>query len=126
MTTEKSIEMIDEYLLEPNNINKEWVECLQLCKQALAENEQLKAEIETLKTNNHSLCLTLQNRARVERAEAIKEFWEKLKTEARLRNHTNYGKNELATVHNEGVIITRKHTLVCGDNLVKEMVGDKE
>ena len=35
MDKEKAIEMIDEYLLEPNNINKEWVECLQLCKQAL-------------------------------------------------------------------------------------------
>lgn len=38
--------MIDEYLLEPNNINKEWVECLQMCKQALAENEQSKKSLE--------------------------------------------------------------------------------
>ena len=35
MTIEKAIEMITEYISEPNNINKEWVECLILCKKAL-------------------------------------------------------------------------------------------
>ena len=35
MTTEKAIKMIDEYLVEPNNINKEWVEVLEMCKEAL-------------------------------------------------------------------------------------------
>ena len=35
MTTEKAIKMIDEYLLEPNSIHKDWVECLRLCRQAL-------------------------------------------------------------------------------------------
>lgn len=44
MNTEKAIKMIDEYLLEPNSIHPEWVKCLQLCKQALVENEKLKAE----------------------------------------------------------------------------------
>lgn len=71
-------------------------------------------------------CDTLNVKLKTAKFEAIKEFWDKLKTEARLRNHTNYGKNELATAHNEGVIIARKHTLVCGDNLVKEMTEQKE
>ena len=37
MTKEKATAMIDEYLLEPNNISKEWVECLKLCREALKE-----------------------------------------------------------------------------------------
>ena len=39
MTVEKAIRMIDEYLTEPHSINKEWVECLLLCREAL---EKLK------------------------------------------------------------------------------------
>lgn len=35
MTIEKAIEMIDEYLLEPNNISREWVACLKLCRHLL-------------------------------------------------------------------------------------------
>lgn len=46
MTTEKVIQMIDEYLLEPNSIHKDWVEALQMCKKALVECEGLRAEIE--------------------------------------------------------------------------------
>jgi hypothetical protein len=60
------------------------------------------------------------------KAEAIKEFAERLKTEAKLRNHTNYGANKQAVSYNEGVIETRKFMLVCIDTLVKEMVGDTE
>lgn len=60
------------------------------------------------------------------KAEAIKEFAERLKTEAKLRNHTNYGANKQAVSYNEGVIETRKFMLVCIDNLVKEMMGDTE
>ena len=66
-----------------------------------------KAEIETLKTNNTSLCVTLQSRARVERAEAIKAFAERLKEKFVSRN----------TLQNAMV-----HAKV--DNLVKEMVGE--
>ena len=55
MTNEKAIEMIGEYLLEPNNINKEWVEVLEMCKQALAENNRQKAEIERLQKENESI-----------------------------------------------------------------------
>lgn len=49
MTKEKAIEMINEYLLEPNSIDKNWVEVLKMCKNALVENDKLKAEIEDLK-----------------------------------------------------------------------------
>ncbi len=41
------------------------------------ENMRLGHKIEVLEVNNNSLCLTLSNRARVERAEAIKEFAER-------------------------------------------------
>lgn len=41
MTAKKVIEMIDEYLLEPNNISKEWVECLQVCRQAVIEQSKI-------------------------------------------------------------------------------------
>ena len=37
MTLEKAIEMIDEYLLEPHSIDKDWVEVLTLCKKLLIE-----------------------------------------------------------------------------------------
>ena len=40
MTKERAIKMIDEYLLEPNNICKEWVEVLQMCRQALMQEEK--------------------------------------------------------------------------------------
>lgn len=32
MDYKKYIQMIDEYLQEPNNINLEWVECLTVCR----------------------------------------------------------------------------------------------
>lgn len=35
MTPEKAIEMIDEYLQEPNSIRADWVEALKLCREAL-------------------------------------------------------------------------------------------
>ena len=58
------------------------------------------------------------------KADAIKEFAERLKTEAKLRNHTNHGANKQAVSYNEGVIETRKFMLVCIDNLVKERIGE--
>ena len=45
MTKEKAIEMINEYLLEPNSIDKNWVEALKMCRQALKENENLNVEL---------------------------------------------------------------------------------
>ena len=41
VTSEKAIEMINEYIAEPNSINKDWVEALSLCKTALSERERL-------------------------------------------------------------------------------------
>ena len=35
MEIKKAIEMIDEYLLEPNNISKDWIEVLQMCRTSL-------------------------------------------------------------------------------------------
>lgn len=89
MTIEKAIEMIEEYLLEPNNINKEWVECLQMCKQALVENDQQKAEIERLQKAKEdalkcfirmeSLYKIKCEELEVAKTKAIKEFEERLK-----------------------------------------------
>ena len=39
MKIKKAIEMIDEYLLEPNNIQKDWVEVLKICRCLLVENK---------------------------------------------------------------------------------------
>lgn len=44
MTKERAIAMIDEYLLEPNSIDAEWVEILRMSRDALkatteADNE---------------------------------------------------------------------------------------
>lgn len=55
LTTGKAVSMIDEYLEEPNSINKEWVECMRLCKQALLENVNLKADKEALIAGQESL-----------------------------------------------------------------------
>ena len=49
MTDNKIIELIDDYLTEPHNISKEWVEALVVCRQALIDREKQKAEIERLK-----------------------------------------------------------------------------
>ena len=40
LTTEKAITMIDEYLQEPNNISREWVAVLELCRKALEERDK--------------------------------------------------------------------------------------
>lgn len=50
VTTEKAIRMIDEYLTEPHSVNREWVECLRLCRQALERQTPKKPDTKT--TNN--------------------------------------------------------------------------
>lgn len=40
MTVEKAIEMIDDYLMEPNSINGDWVKVLKMCRAALEEKLQ--------------------------------------------------------------------------------------
>lgn len=37
----KWVDMIDEYLLEPNNINSEWVKCLERCR-GLLKNQLIQ------------------------------------------------------------------------------------
>ena len=78
-----------------------------------AEIERLKKEKDVLSTNNQSLCLTIANRARVERAEAIKEFAERLK-EKTMENIEMYGS------------CTGYGTIENIDNLVKEMEGESK
>ena len=38
----EALKLIDEYLLDRNNISKEWIECLEICKRAILENDRLK------------------------------------------------------------------------------------
>lgn len=71
---------------------------------------ELEAAIETLETNNHSLCMTLANRARTERAEAIKEFAERLKEKSQRYPYYEYGL--VRAVPTDEI-----------DNLVKEMTS---
>lgn len=40
MTIKRAVEMIDEYLMEPNNIDKDWVEVLNLCRKALVSKNK--------------------------------------------------------------------------------------
>ena len=49
MTKQQAIAMIDEYLLEPNNISKEWVECLRLCKEALLETMEADDRVKVVR-----------------------------------------------------------------------------
>lgn len=55
MTKNKAIAMIDEYLLEPNSIHKEWVEILLMCRKALANAGFHEAEINELWQENDIL-----------------------------------------------------------------------
>ena len=65
LTTGKAVSMIDEYLEEPNSINKEWVECMRLCKQALLENVNLKADKEALINGQESLMKHLERKKEI-------------------------------------------------------------
>lgn len=67
MTDEKVIQMIDEYLQEPHSINKEWVEALQICKQALLKGNEIKTEEE-----NHILSVIQGMGVLVDKEELIK------------------------------------------------------
>ena len=78
VATEKAIEMIDEYLLEPNSISKEWIECMRLCKQAILDSESQKAEIERLQKEGLILNKTFMDFVNKKKAETIKEFADRL------------------------------------------------
>lgn len=78
MTIEKALEMIDEYLLEPNSIHRDWIDILNMCKEALVKNEELKAEIERYK----GVIKLLEKDV----AEAYKDFAEELKSMLGVKN----------------------------------------
>ena len=42
MRKDEVLRLIDEYLLDRNNISKEWIECLEICKRTILENDRLK------------------------------------------------------------------------------------
>ena len=122
MNKDKIIEMIDTHLEEPHSISQEWVDALETCKQALIENEKLKAEVVRLEfdlsaqrvfnlTNPKTVAEVakyyISNEDTI-RAEAIKEFAERLKDMS--EDYTDFG-----------------HPYVlCKDvdYLLKEMVGE--
>ena len=68
-------------------------------------------ENDVLKTNCDSMCLSMPNMAKAERAEAIKEFAERLKDEPSIN-----------IAGQEHLVILKTYI----DNLVKEMVGDSK
>ena len=53
MTNERILEMIDEYLTEPHNINKEWVEALLVIKNILIEEEPKISDNDIMKAKEH-------------------------------------------------------------------------
>lgn len=48
MNKNKAIKMIDEYLIEPNSIPREWVECLRFCQECINKVDKLTAYVESL------------------------------------------------------------------------------
>lgn len=80
MTTEKAIEMIDEYLLEPNNIDKMWVEVLELCKEALMKVNSQQTEIDILIRKKETLRDEIaEQQAEIERLrEKIKSLYKEM------------------------------------------------
>jgi hypothetical protein len=121
MTTEKAIEMIDEYLLEPNDIDKAWVEVLEMCKKALLDSDHLKEEIERLNIRNKALTAITKNydwKFAKAKAEAIKEFVERL-------TNTICEKLDQSSDNPDGnnYHITDVYTDI--DNLVKETIKER-
>ena len=127
MNKDKIIKMIDEHLEEPHSICQDWVVALETCKQALIENENLKAEVVRLEfdlsaqrvfnlTNPKTVAEVakyyISNEDTI-RAEAIKEFAERLKKQFKILPY--FKKSTMI------VCDIVKQTI---DNLVKEMVGE--
>ena len=85
-----------------------------LSKDALDLINRQKAEIERLETNCLSMAQTMPNMAKAERAEAVKEFAERLKEYVESYDvTTGYRVTIVQAVEEETI-----------DNLVKEMVGE--
>ena len=126
MDRTKATEMIDEYLLEPNSIAKDWIECLRLCKQALLDKEALikeqetlqkhlaekQAEIERLHAEGLQLNRIFMDFVNKQKAEAIKEFAERLKAEYIFWKLEDGSLRKIIPIY-------------AIDYLVKEMVGTK-
>ena len=85
-----------------------------ITKFALDLINRQKAEIERLETNCLSMAQTMPNMAKAERAEAVKEFAERLKEYVESYDvTTGYRVTIVQAVEEETI-----------DNLVKEMVGE--
>lgn len=79
MKIEKAIQMIDEYLLEPNNIDKAWVEVLELCKKTLLERDRQQAEIERLEGAGD------EKELEIVKCNVIQKFAERFKSKASIQ-----------------------------------------
>ena len=77
-----------------------------------AEVERLQKENEVMKTNCNSMCMSMPNMAKAERAEAIKEFAERLK---------HFIIPQKADGYTREIVLKRDI-----DNLVKEMTEVEE
>ena len=77
-----------------------------------AEVERLQKENEVMKTNCNSMCMSMPNMAKAERAEAIKEFAKRFVNE----------KCAYCTVDTDEMVFFKKDI----DNLVKEMTEVEE
>ena len=90
MTYNRIIEMINEYLEEPHSIDKEWVEALQICRQAIIDNEKQQAEVERLQEENKRIVgasIVFNGGVKYVKSEAIKEFAERLKEHKQVENY---------------------------------------
>lgn len=88
-----------------------------ICERAVYLIRRQQVEIDVLKTNCLSMAQSMPNIAKAERAEAIKEFAERLK-ENKIDIDVSFGYGR--EVYTEAVAVIEI------DNLVKEMVGDVE
>lgn len=83
---------------------------------------RLQAENERLKQNNKAIMQTIAD----VHTEAIKEFAERVYKDCNFADCTsNPAKNEMASVHNEGVNDERKRIKNIVNNLLKELVGEE-
>lgn len=49
MDKDKALNLIDEFLTEPNSISRDWIDCLLYCRECIKKVDELNAEIEHLK-----------------------------------------------------------------------------
>ena len=101
-----------------------WAEEVDACCYGINEDVLLdlikrqRAEIERLMHNIEAMAQTMPNMAKAERAEAIKEFAERLKEESSFETDVSLGYGRPCYENAVPIIAI--------DNLVKEMVGEEE